>query len=323
MTGYDVLEIIKESIGSVSGEDMSRRLGVSRAMIWKTVCNLRDEGYPIRACTKKGYWIEKDYDVLNEYEVGRKLLDGDLIYVKETGSTNSLLREMAIKNELREGTCLFCDRQTKGRGRLGREWYSPGTKNIAMSLLLKPEVSPAEAGGFSLMAGVCACEALKAVSGADLRIKWPNDILIGERKVCGILTDMVSEFEKVNFLVIGIGINVFGTGADMPEELAAKAATLEDISLSKDIIPGRAAIIREIIERFNSEYPENRRGISGRMINKWKDRSGAIGKKIEYYIDRKQKFGTIREVMKNGALCVETAEGNETVHSGMIFELER
>jgi BirA family transcriptional regulator, biotin operon repressor / biotin---[acetyl-CoA-carboxylase] ligase len=320
---YSILEILKNAKTHKSGEEISRQLGVTRAMIWKSVKALREEGYDIAAVRGKGYYINESADILNKHEIGKGLFGTDVIYFEELGSTNTYMKELAAGASMPEGTCVVCENQTKGRGRMGRQWFSPDSKNISMSLLLRPDIPPFMAPAFSIFAGVCVYEVLKRYVDENIRIKWPNDILVNNKKVCGILTEMSSEQDKTEYIVIGTGINVRGSTKNMPPEIRSAATTLESVVCKSAVKIHRADIIRGILERFELYYPENKKGVTKQIFDKWKCYSDAIGRKIEYYIDKRAINGEIVDIDKSGALLVKSDSGIETVHAGMIFELER
>jgi len=320
---YRILQMIRDAKSHISGEEISRQVGVTRAMIWKSVKALRKEGYDIAAVRGMGYHMDAEADVLNKHEIGKGLFGADVIYFKELGSTNTYLKEQASQGPVPEGTCVICGYQTKGRGRMGREWFSQDSKNISMSLLLRPDIPPFMAPAFSIFAGVCIYEVLNGYVDGNIRIKWPNDILIKNKKVCGILTEMVSEQDRTEYIVIGIGINICGSAKSMPPEIRTIATTLESEARKPAIRIRRADIIKEIIERFEEYYPENKKGVTEQIFDKWKRYSDAIGRKIEYYIDSRARIGEIADIDKSGALLVTCGGKIETVHAGMIFELEK
>lgn len=319
---YDILDKLKDGQGNVSGEKISKEMGISRAMVWKVIRALRKEGYKIGASPRKGYFLEKDSDILNEHELGNGILDGQIIFFEEIDSTNTYLKEHAEKDQLSEGTCVVCNRQLKGRGRLGREWYSQDNKNIAMSVLLRPAVNPNDAQGFALLTGICVYEVLTGYVDKKLMIKWPNDIMIDNKKVCGILTEMTSEIDQINCLIIGIGINVHSRREKIITEITGIATTIEDELIDKTIKLDRAKIIRTLLDKIENEYTKNRNGLNKEVIEKWKKYSGAEGKKIEYVVSNEKKIGIITDVDKTGALIVKSGNEIDMVSSGMIFEIE-
>jgi BirA family biotin operon repressor/biotin-[acetyl-CoA-carboxylase] ligase len=301
---------------------MSRRFGVSRAMIWKTVKELRAEGYIINAGPGKGYVFDDSADVLNGYEAGRGILGSDVIFLKETASTNTCLKEKAANGAAGEGTCVICERQVKGRGRLGREWFAPAFKNISMSVLLRPDITPDMAAGYSLLAGVCVYEALSVLDIGGLRIKWPNDIMAKGKKVCGILTEMASELDKVDHIIIGIGINVYDPGDLMPAELRKTASSLEEAAGAGGIKIKRKDIIRRILDGIETEYIKNKNGLTDEILLRWKKYSDTIGRRITYHSGDMIKTGTVTDIDEKGSLLIRTGEATDKVNSGMIYEME-
>jgi BirA family biotin operon repressor/biotin-[acetyl-CoA-carboxylase] ligase len=246
------------------------------------------------------------------------MFDGDLIFLHETASTNTYLKELARNQEIREGTCVFCESQKEGRGRLGRSWYQEPFTNIAMSVLLRPDIRPQLAPAYSILAGVSVYEALYELTGAKLRIKWPNDIMANGKKLCGILTELDAEAEKVVFLVIGIGINVYKRNSDMPLDVQSRAVTLQEICKGR-VLPKRADIIRRILDKIQVMYERNKAGITGELIDLWKQYSDMIGRRI--YYDRGTE-GIVSDIDCDGSLVVDTKNGRDRIFSGMIFEIE-
>ena len=320
---YSILEMLKDAKSHKSGEEISRQMGVTRAMIWKSVKALRQEGYDIAAVSGKGYYINESADVLNGHEIGKGLFGTDVIYFEELGSTNTYLKELAAGGLIPEGTCVICENQTNGRGRMGRQWFSPDSKNISMSLLIRPDIPPFMAPAFSIFAGVCVYEVLSRYVDVNIGIKWPKDILINNKKVCGILTEMSSEQDRTEYIIIGIGINVLGSTKAMPPDIRKIATTLESAVCKPSAKIHRADIAKKILEKIEGYYPESRKGVTALIFDKWKRYSDAIGRKIEYYIDSRAAIGEIVDIDKSGALLVKSSGRIETVHAGMIFELER
>lgn len=316
-----ILEILAENNGYVSGELISKELLVSRAAIWKAVKSLRNDGYVIKAGSKKGYMLDPGFDVLTKTAVGSAMFDGELIFLHETDSTNTYLKELARKQYVEEGTCVFCEMQRQGRGRLGRSWYQEPFANVAMSVLLRPDIEPQLAPGYSILAGVCVYEVLYELTGAKPRMKWPNDILSDGRKLCGILTELDSEAEKVEFIVIGIGINVHKTASGMPEDVQDRAISLQEICKAQQL-PKRAVIIRNILDKLQAMYEKNKSGITDEVICLWNRYSDSTGRRIRYNKDGKEQDAIIKGIDKDGGLLVDTASGKDRILSGMIFEIE-
>ena len=223
-----ILEFLKNHRTEyVSGQSMSKHMGVSRTAVWKHINELKKRGYQIESSSRKGYRLIAEPDLLTSDELSlgmpTRYLGQNVICFETIGSTNNYIKDRA--DQLPEGTLLVSEEQKAGRGRIGREWTSPSGKGIWMSLLLKPEISPQGAPKITQIAAAALVETVKELYGLDVKVKWPNDIVVNGRKVCGILTEMGSELGRVSHIVLGIGINAniesFGG------ELAEKATSLK------------------------------------------------------------------------------------------------
>lgn len=209
----EILRLLRESEDYVSGQRLCEELGVSRTAIWKVINQLKEEGYQVEAVQNRGYRIFDIPDVMSKEElesllVGKTEWAGQEIhYFPEIDSTNIRAKQLA-ENGVSTGTLVVADRQTAGRGRRGRGWESPSGCSIYMSILLRPEFLPAKAPMLTLVMAYSVTESLRACTGLDLRIKWPNDIVLNGKKLVGILTEMSTEIDYINHVVIGVGINV-------------------------------------------------------------------------------------------------------------------
>ncbi len=209
MTKEEILNILRESGECVSGEFLAEKLGVSRAAVWKHVHTLIKEGYGIDVQQGCGYKLltvpDKLYPSEVRYGLQTKLLGKRVVHLNLTGSTNTVARQMAERG-IEEGTVVFAENQTRGKGRLGRKWLTK-QGGVWMSLVLKPSIDPMHAPSITLLAAVSVTKALRG-AGLEAVIKWPNDVLVNGKKICGILTEMSAETDAVNFIVLGIGVNV-------------------------------------------------------------------------------------------------------------------
>lgn len=226
-----LLEILERQKGEVlSGEKLAEELHCTRAAIWKAVKSLREEGYEIEAGQNKGYMLAKANDRLSVEAIRPFLLSPD-VYIKvyqEVDSTNRAAKAAAVSGEAGHGSFILAGCQTKGRGRRGRSFYSPQDAGIYLSVILEPKGSLKESLLLTAEAAVAVYKAVKKVTGIELGIKWVNDLYYHERKVCGILTEAVTDFESGNieFAVVGIGLNLFEAGEGYPEELKGIAGSL-------------------------------------------------------------------------------------------------
>lgn len=215
----------------ISGQELAAQLGVSRTAVWKAVAALRRDGIPIKAVTNRGYTLAQSVDVLNAAAVAVQLDEAtvkalQIEVVDRLPGTNVALRSRADAGA-REGLVLIAQAQSAGRGRGGHSFYSP-PGGLYMSILLRPEIGARQAVGLTAMAAVAAARAAERLCGVPITIKWVNDLWKNGRKVCGILTEAGTDLEsgQLEWLVVGIGLNLTSTAADWPEELARRAGSL-------------------------------------------------------------------------------------------------
>ncbi len=214
----------------LSGEELSRELGISRAAVWKAVEALRQDGYTIEAKTGSGYALTASPDALTEREIRRRLPAGDypLHCLEEVDSTNSYLKRIALEGAP-HGTAAIADYQTGGKGRMGRQFQSPRGKGVYLSILLRPRCSAADTLPVTALTAVAVCNAVERTAGVRPQIKWTNDVVLQGRKLCGILTEVALEGEtgQVQSMVIGAGINVHHQPGDFSPEVEAMATSLD------------------------------------------------------------------------------------------------
>lgn len=234
----------------VSGEELSKQLGISRTAIWKHINILREEGYDIESVNKKGYrLISSPKDLLNPqniyYNLKTDIIGKNIIHLESVDSTNDYLKK--IGNDVQEGTVVISEEQTKGKGRLGRNWQSKTREGIWMSIILKPEIIPYKAPFITLIAGAAIVKALNNLQ-VPAKIKWPNDIIINNKKLSGILTELSAEIERVNYIVVGIGMNV--KNLDFDKELEEKATSL----YKENYCLARVEVVSQVLYEFERLY---------------------------------------------------------------------
>lgn len=224
-----ILKILRNAEDYVSGQSICEMLSVSRTAVWKCINQLKEEGYELDAVSNKGYRIIGYPDIVTAEEIESQLKENEIIrrveYCGQTDSTNNQAKRRAEAG-VPSGTLFVAESQTGGRGRRGNAWMSPIGSGIWMSLLLRPQMNPANASMMTLVAAMAVARAVMETVGdhAECFIKWPNDIVLNKKKICGILTEMSAEPEWVNFIVTGIGINI--NTEDFPEEIKAVASSL-------------------------------------------------------------------------------------------------
>lgn len=249
---YKILEELKKVESYISGEELGEKLGVSRAAIWKGIQKLKEQGYEIEAVSNKGYHIIQNQDLYNGIEIkevcNTTKIAKEVYFYEQTDSTNNCIRKLA-KEGKKEGVVAVAEIQTAGKGRRGKGWQSPKGTGIWMSMLLTPNITPPEAPVLTLLAGLAVCRAIRQQTGLTAMIKWPNDILISNKKICGILTELYAEMDSVHFVITGIGINV--NTEVFPDELQKTATSLK---IEKGESISRKNMIKAVIEEFEKIY---------------------------------------------------------------------
>lgn len=290
----------------ISGEDLSKELGVSRAAIWKHIKSLREEGYNIESVNRRGYrLVEKPIDLLTPQNICHDLktnfIGKNIIHFDSISSTNDYGKEIANKEP--DGTVIISEEQTKGKGRLGRNWHSVMGEGIWMSIILKPEITPYKAPFITLIAGASIVKALNDL-GINTTIKWPNDVIINGKKICGILTELSAEIERINHIVLGIGINV--KTIHFSPEISEIATSLqkEGYSLS------RVDMVKTILEQFEelyTNYIDN--GSTEEIINICRQYSAVVGKEIYVIKGENKELVKCLDIDENGNLKVINTNG--------------
>lgn len=303
-----ILELMRDNQDYISGQELCERFGVSRTAVWKAVNQLKEEGYDIEAVRNKGYRLKSAPEVLSESEIGSRLqtrwAGRNLQYLKETDSTNNDAKRCMEEGGV-HGTLIVAERQTAGRGRRGRLWESPEGTAIYMTIGMKPEFAPDKVSMLTLVMALSVAEAIEEQSGLEAGIKWPNDVVVNKRKVCGILTEMILEAEYIRCVVTGVGINV--NQPSMPEEIAQTATSL---FIEKGEKLSRAALIESVMRHFENNYDcfigsldlsELKEAYEARLANK---------DQLVRVLDPKGEYeGIARGIRCTGELIVELPDG--------------
>lgn len=252
MSQQRVQEALQAAEGAyLSGQELSRDLGISRAAVWKAVEVLRRQGYDIEARTGRGYRLVGAPDLLTQETVERYLIRprDNFRVLSETDSTNSACRRLALEGAP-DGTVVLADCQTAGRGRRGRSFQSPAGKGLFFSILWRPDCAPEQLLPLTALSAVAVCRAIRQVCGAQAQIKWPNDLVLSGRKLAGILTEMALEGESghVSHVVVGIGVNVHQRLTDFDGEVAQIATSL-DLALGGSVC--RAQLAAALLEEMD------------------------------------------------------------------------
>lgn len=271
-----IIHLLKHHEGYFSGEEISRKLNISRSGIWKNIEELRKEGYSIDAATQKGYRLLNVPDKMLAREIKDGLLTSvigqDILHYDSISSTMEKAFALAVDGQ-KEGTVVCAETQTKGKGRMGRNWNSPSGKGIYVSIILRPRLSPAVVSQLTLLSAAAVCAAIRQATGLEVTIKWPNDILFGKKKIAGILTEISAEMDCVRFVIVGIGINVNTAPTQLPEH----ATSLKSIA-SKKI--SRVKVLQAVLNTFETEYREFTDKGFKPVIKKWKELSSTLGSRV-------------------------------------------
>jgi BirA family biotin operon repressor/biotin-[acetyl-CoA-carboxylase] ligase len=290
-----ILNALRKCNGYLSGQTLSEQLGVSRVSIWKHIRNLKKDGYVIEA-SPKGYRLVSSPDLLLPYEFPD--LEQRIHYFREIGSTMDGARELA-KRGARGGTIVIGEAQTHGRGRLGREWLSP-KGGIYFTIILRPRISPAYAPRINLMASIVVAATIRELFGLKAELKWPNDILIAGKKVCGILAEMDAEMDVVNFVNVGIGINA---NSSVPR-FEKTATSLKDM-LGREI--SRKELLSVIITEMERRQPLL---MKPDLLEEWKKLSVTLNKRVRVMSLGEEVIGQATDIDATGALILEGKNGS-------------
>ena len=320
-TNDQLLLYLKENQGSwVSGELISNNLSVSRAAIWKHIRKLKDEGYVIESAPKKGYLLSKASDPITADEIKEGLCTKvfgkkNIIYLKETDSTNTRAKELAAQGAP-EGTMVIAEKQTKGRGRRGRNWFSPPGGGIYFSLILRPAISPGETPRITLMTAVVLAETLISLIKLKLKIKWPNDILVNGKKLAGILTEISTEMDAVNYIIVGLGMNVNTRFEIFPQEIKENATS---ILIEKGKQFPRVRLIQNYLKLYEQYYDMFKKNNFEPIMKRWRELADIIGKQIRVDVIGKTHIGKVIDVDNDGVLILKDDHGGlQRIFSGDV-----
>lgn len=314
----EILHILESNKGrNMSGQELADILKVSRTAVWKAINSLKVEGYSIEATSNKGYSLSSSSDVLSSEGIklflNEEFQNIPITVYKTIESTNSEAKLLAVQNA-EHGTTIIAEEQTKGRGRFGRGFFSPSDSGIYLSIILKPKLNIENSVLVTTAAAVAVCEAINKFINDTPRIKWVNDIFIGDRKVCGILTEAVTNFESgmMDSVVVGIGINVKTKKEDFPLEIQNTAGAIfneKDNYIRNEL---SAEIINNILTI--SKNLENRN-----FMEIYKQRSMILGEHILYKKDNNWHEGYAIDIDNSGGLIIYTSDRQKlTLNSGEV-----
>ncbi|KIL48038.1 biotin--[acetyl-CoA-carboxylase] ligase [Jeotgalibacillus campisalis] len=306
----------------LSGEQLAKEAGCSRTAIWKHIEELRKEGITIDSKRKKGYKLMQlsQQDNITETDILLGLqttsLGRSIHHYDAVESTQKIAHKLA-QEHAPEGTLVIAEEQTAGRGRMARSWHSPKGSGIWMSLLLRPELPPQKAPQFTLLTAVALVQAIEDICDVQVEIKWPNDLLINNRKVTGILTELQADSEQIHSLIIGIGMNVNQKQEDFPKELVDIATSL---AIEKGSEVSRAAIVQRTmyhLEKYYHLYME--KGFAPIKLL-WESYAISIGRHITARTFNGSISGIASGITEEGVLLLEDDQG--AVHSIYSADIE-
>ena len=323
-TDAKILSALRAHPDGVSGAQLAEQLAISRAAIWSRIEELRQVGFDISASPHVGYRIVSEPDALLADDLlarlGKtKVVGRDIRVFEQTTSTNDVIEKLA-RDGVKEGAVVFAESQTKGRGRLGRKWQSPTRKGLWFSVLLRPELRPQETTQLTIASATALRRAIKNVTGLSPEIKWPNDLLIGGKKVVGILTEMSAEVDRVRHVILGIGVDVNQDAAEFPLELR-KIATSLKIEAGGEI--SRAELATEILRELDLDYARIGGGKFPQLADEWEAGCATIGRNVTIHMGDRKIRGRAESLDNDGALLVRTEHGHLERVTGGDVTLEK
>src|SRR5271157_235986 len=302
MTKEEILRILRTAGDYVSGETLAETLGVSRAAVWKHIHTLIKEGYGIDIEQGRGYRLlvvpDKLYPSEVRYGLQAKMLGNKVVHLNTTGSTNTVARQPAERG-VEEGAVVIAENQTRGKGRLGRKWLTR-SGGVWMSIVLKPNIDPMHASSITLLAAVSVTKALRG-AGLEAVIKWPNDVLVNGKKICGILTEMSAETDAVNFIILGIGVNV-------NNEMPLETATTMRSELGRKV--DRVKFVQSLLEILEEDYLTFKNEGFTPILWSWRRYSDTLGRQVEVIYQDEVISGVAQDVDDDGSLLVKTEDGS-------------
>lgn len=317
----DILALLRQSKDYVSGEQLCAQFGVSRTAVWKAMNQLKEEGYQIEAVSRKGYRLLESPDVLSASEIlsrlSTKWAGKTLYYLPITGSTNIDAKRYAEAGAP-HGTTVVANMQTAGKGRRGKMWQSPEGSAIYMTIMLKPDFPPDKASMLTLVMALSVADAIAEYTGLPSGIKWPNDIVVNRKKVCGILTELNTESDYIQYVVIGVGINVNNASAEeFPEEIRQTATSLR---IESGTQMSRAALLERVLAHFEKNYDTFVRTLDLTLLKEaYEKRLLNLNAEVKVLDPKGEYEGIARGINEIGELIIEKEDGQTVpVYAGEV-----
>ena len=305
-----ILKVLRDSEAGIGGSELCEKIGMSRAAIWAHIETLRQSGFEIIASPHRGYKLMKSPDLLLTEDLQSRLSTDTIIgrnitVVDSTTSTNDEM-DCKARDAESEGSVIFAETQTGGRGRMGRKWSSPKKKGLWLSVLLRPPLAADECTQITIAAAVALVRSLKKINGVKPEIKWPNDILVNGKKISGILTEMSSEPDHVKYVIVGIGVNVNQSPDDIPESIRPIATSLRIVSGK---IVDRSQLATDILHELDKSYKKVVAREFPEIGEAWSSYCRTLGKRISIEIGSRKISGCAEALDETGALLVRTEHG--------------
>lgn len=307
-----IFKILLEEENYISGEEISDLLGISRSGVWKHINSLKEDGYDIEGIPRKGYMLKNRVDklLLTEIitELNLKHWKKENIYTYDTVDSTNIIAKKNAGEGKEEGSFFIAEEQTKGKGRMGRDWSSLRGKGIWFSFILRPEIMPTKASEITFVIAVGIMEGIKKQINKDIKIKWPNDILLDGKKIVGILTEISAEMERINYIIAGVGINVNQNIEDFPEDIRNKATSLK-INTGESV--NRNELLRNIIEEMERVYFFYKKEGFGVIIDIWKNNNITLGRRVKAITFDSEIIGFAERIDDEGYLIIKDDAGKE------------
>lgn len=315
----EVLKIVKkDKTRFYSVRELSTYFRVSAYGIRQAVDELKNWGYEIEEKKRKGYRLKSLPGILLPQEIKEnlhtKILGKEVHAYKALKSTNELAYRLA-QEDAPEGTLVISDHQTRGRGRMGRGWFSPPKVGLWLSLILRPRIPPAKAPALSICAGLALASSVEEMTRLDAGIKWPNDCVVNGKKAAGILLELSAELDKIDFVILGVGVNVNQDRKIFPKSLVKKATSLK-MELGTEV--DRLRLLKLFLERFEKIYLEFRENGLERLRPNIRKLSSILGKEIKVKWGKKVLKGQAKDIDENGSLIIRTGRGERTISAGEV-----
>ncbi len=307
----EILSMLARPQGA-SGEEICKRLGITRAAVWKRIEKLRAQGFDIRGAGRNGYRLVPPEDALHpvfwQDRLDARWAGRACEYQLSVGSTNAEGKRLAAGGAP-HGQLILADEQTAGRGRRGRAWASPPGAGLWLSLVLRPEVQAERLPSLALLLALAAAEACEAVeNGVEAKVKWPNDVVIGGRKVCGILLEMAADLDGAQWVVAGVGINTRQRAEDFPPEFRHTATSL---AMEAEQTPRRADLLLAFLRALEARYDAWAQGGAAALRAEHARRSATLGRAVRVVSPAEEFVGMAEDIDETGALLVRRASDGE------------